>query len=100
MLPGGKGGTWRPPYWRPTSWAAAVVVADALCCWFEAPPELAARWSHLPAWDQMLTRALIYRIATDEAAIGPTVWTPNRIAAYQPVVDLAIAHSQHDQLRA
>jgi hypothetical protein len=45
-----------PSYWRPASWAAAVVVADALC-WFGAPPGLAARWSHLPAWGQMLIRA-------------------------------------------
>ena len=81
-----------PPYWRPASWAAAVVVADALC-WFGAAPTLAARWSHLPDWGQMLLRALIFRIATDEAAIGPTGWTPHRIAAYRPVVDLAVAHS-------
>lgn len=82
-----------PPYWRPASWAAAVAVVDALC-WFGASPELAARWSHLPAWGQMLIRALIYRIVTDEGAIGPNAWTPDRSAAYRPVVELAIAHAE------
>ena len=59
-----------PAYWRPASWALAVAVADALC-WYGATPDLAARWSHQPAWGQMLVRALIYRIATHEAALGP-----------------------------
>jgi uncharacterized protein (TIGR02569 family) len=77
-----------PPYWRPASWASAVAVADALC-WYQATPDLAARWSHLPAWGQMLIRALIYRIATHDKASGTTGWTTGQIAAYQPVIDLA-----------
>ena len=78
-----------PAYWRPASWAYAVAVTDALC-WYQAPPQLAARWSHLPSWGQMLVRALIYRIATDDAALGPAGWTPERTRAYRPVIDLAI----------
>ncbi|WP_433169390.1 TIGR02569 family protein [Kribbella sp. CA-247076] len=74
-------------YWRPPAWAAAVAVVDALC-WYDAKPELVTRWSHLPDWDQMLVRALIYRITTDEAAAGESVWTPRHRAAYEPVVDL------------
>ena len=38
----------------------------------------------------MLIRALIYRIATDEVASGPICWTPARLDAYQPAVDLAV----------
>jgi uncharacterized protein (TIGR02569 family) len=83
-----------PAYWRPTSWASAVTVADALC-WYGASPELATRWSHLPAWGQMLIRALIYRIATREATFGPSGWTPDQIQAYQPVIDLAVTYADH-----
>lgn len=83
-----------PAYWRPTSWASAVAVADALC-WYEASPDLAARWSHLPEWGQMLVRALIYRIATHEAAFGPAGWTPDQIGAYRPVIDLAVNYADN-----
>ncbi|MFC0623625.1 TIGR02569 family protein [Kribbella deserti] len=81
-----------PVYWRPASWALAVAVADALC-WYDATPDLAARWTHLPAWGQMLIRALVYRIATDEAASGPTCWTPARLAAYRPAITTALTHA-------
>jgi len=77
-----------PPYWRPVSWASAVAVADALC-WYDATPELPARWSHLAEWGQMLVRALIYRITTHDKAAGPAGWTPGQIATYRPVIDLA-----------
>lgn len=59
-----------PVYWRPASWASAVAVADALC-WYDARPELLARWSHLPVWGQMLVRALIYRIVTHDEMLEP-----------------------------
>ncbi|MEU4396199.1 TIGR02569 family protein [Kribbella sp. NPDC023855] len=78
-----------PVYWRPPTWALAIAVVDALC-WYDATPGLAERWAHLPAWGQMLIRALIYRIATDEAASGPSCWTTSRLNAYQPAVDLAV----------
>jgi uncharacterized protein (TIGR02569 family) len=77
-----------PTYWRPATWASAVAVADALC-WYQALPDLPARWSHLPEWGQMLVRALIYRIATHDKALGPAGWTPDQIGAYRPVIDLA-----------
>jgi uncharacterized protein (TIGR02569 family) len=79
-----------PAYWRPTSWASAVAVADALC-WYDAQPDLIARWSHLPRWGQMLVRALIYRIVTHDKVFGPTGWTPEQVNAYRPVIELAIA---------
>ena len=82
-----------PVYWRPPSWAAAVAVVDALC-WYDAKPELAARWSYLPEWGQMLIRALIYRIATDDAAHGQSIWTPAHRNAYQPVIDLALTYTR------
>jgi uncharacterized protein (TIGR02569 family) len=50
------------PYWRPASWAAGVVVVDALA-WGEADDGLIERWDALPEWPQMLLRALIFRLA-------------------------------------
>lgn len=82
-----------PVYWRPPSWAYAVAVADALC-WYGASPALARRWEHLPGWGQMLVRALIYRIATDGALTGAAAWTPEHLAAYRPVVALAVAYAR------
>jgi uncharacterized protein (TIGR02569 family) len=50
------------PYWRPASWAAGVVVVDALA-WGEADDGLIERWEALPEWPQMLLRALMFRLA-------------------------------------
>ena len=77
-----------PAYWRPPGWAAAVVVVDALC-WHGAPAQVVDRWDHLPAWDQMLIRALIYRIATWPAAR----WVEPPEDAYRPVVDVVLAYA-------
>jgi uncharacterized protein (TIGR02569 family) len=81
-----------PVYWRPPSWASAVAVADALC-WYGAEPGLAARWAHLPEWGQMLIRALIYRMATDDLAGGAATWTEARRSAYAPVIELALSYA-------
>jgi hypothetical protein len=66
------------PYWRPTAFASAIVVADALV-WEGAPDELA------DAVDpQYLLRALIYRAVTSMVAgteWRPTVALARRIAA-------------------
>ncbi|GAA0586077.1 TIGR02569 family protein [Kribbella sandramycini] len=77
-------------YCRPTGWASAVVVVDALC-WYDARPELIERWRQVPEWGQMLIRALIYRMATDEAVGGAAMWTPEHRKVYAPVIELAIA---------
>jgi uncharacterized protein (TIGR02569 family) len=79
-----------PVYWRPPSWAAAVAVVDALC-WYDGKPDLAARWAYLPEWGQMLIRALIYRMTTEDAA---HTWTQAHHDAYQPVVELALRYTR------
>lgn len=76
-----------PVYYRPASWAAAVVVIDALC-WYAASADLLDRWSGLPEWSQMLVRALIYRLATDDALSGSHGPSPDTLEAYQRVIDL------------
>lgn len=50
------------PYWRPVSWAAGVIVVDALS-WGGADDALLWRWDDLPDWPQMLLRAVMFRLA-------------------------------------
>lgn len=50
------------PFWRPASWAAAVVVVDAVA-WGGASLDLVEQWHHLPEWHQMVRRALLFRLA-------------------------------------
>ena len=50
------------PYWRPASWAAGVIIVDALS-WGDADDGLVERWDALPEWPQMLLRALMFRLA-------------------------------------
>jgi len=50
------------PYWRPASWAAAVIAVDALS-WGGASTDLLGEWNELPEWPQMLRRALLFRLA-------------------------------------
>ena len=52
------------PYWRPTAFAAAVVVGDALA-WEGADESLLGAVAHIAAFPQFLLRALIYRIVVD-----------------------------------
>jgi uncharacterized protein (TIGR02569 family) len=69
------------PYWRPTVWASAVTVLDAMV-WHGFDVALARRWQHLPEWGQMLLRAAIYRLGTWDAA----GWAGEPEDAYRPVV--------------
>ncbi|WP_246039643.1 TIGR02569 family protein [Glycomyces buryatensis] len=77
------------PYWRPTSWAAAVAVVDALC-WHGADEALIQAWSSLEHWAQMLLRALLFRMITDleSSRARGKVWQPH--PAYTPVVKLVL----------
>ena len=52
------------PYWRPTAFATAVVVGDALA-WEGADESLLDAVAHVDEFPQYLLRALIYRIVVD-----------------------------------
>ncbi|MDP9317740.1 MAG: TIGR02569 family protein [Actinomycetota bacterium] len=52
-----------PPYWRPAGWSLAVAAVDGVC-WDGAPPSIFDDWADVEEWDQMLLRALVYRVAT------------------------------------
>lgn len=77
------------PYWRPRSWAVAVAVVDAMC-WHGADETLLDRWSNVEAWPQMLLRALLSRMLTDQEAAhsGGRQWEPH--PAYTPVAEALI----------
>lgn len=75
------------PYWRPTAYASAIVVADALV-WEGAEPRILDAVSHLEDFGQHLIRALIFRavsgwiMTSDAPAAGPG-------GPWAPAVDLA-----------
>ena len=79
-------------YFRPALWAQAIAVVDALT-WYDAPRELVRRRSDRDDWGQMLIRALIYRIATNEGCHQRGRPVRERPENYQPVVDLVLQHT-------
>ncbi|MEP9394140.1 MULTISPECIES: TIGR02569 family protein [Gordonia] len=72
------------PYWRPASWAAAVVVVDSLA-WGGADDELVQRWSDEPEWPQMMLRATMFRLAVH--ALHPRS-TAGALPGLKRVVDI------------
>ncbi|WP_447035879.1 aminoglycoside phosphotransferase [Streptomyces sp. DSM 118878] len=59
------------PYWRPPVFAEAIVVADGLL-WFDLPSGLLTGGSDHPDWQQMLIRALIFRLVAHSEHVGPS----------------------------
>ncbi|MFE3148843.1 hypothetical protein ACFXJ6_19675 [Streptomyces sp. NPDC059218] len=67
------------PYWRPPVFAEAIVVADGLL-WFDPPADLLTAGSDHPDWQQMLIRALIFRLVAYSEITG----TPGQAGAGEP----------------
>ncbi|ATL33064.1 phosphotransferase [Streptomyces formicae] len=57
------------PYWRPPEFADAVVVVDGLL-WFDPPPHLVTSAGDAPDWQQLLIRALIFRLVAQSGLAG------------------------------
>jgi uncharacterized protein (TIGR02569 family) len=76
-------------YFRPALWAQAIVVVDALT-WCGADRDLVGLRGDHPAWSQMLIRALIYRIATNEGCRQHGHPVREHRENYQPIVDLVL----------
>jgi uncharacterized protein (TIGR02569 family) len=57
------------PYWRPTPYAAAIIVGDALT-WEGADATLLDAVAHIDDLDQYLLRALIFRVVIDRIFRG------------------------------
>lgn len=63
------------PAWRPTGWSVALLVVDAVA-WANAEDGLLDRWSHLQDFDQLLLRAVLFRLFAHAAVPGtlPQAW--------------------------
>jgi len=73
-----------PPSWRPAGFGAAVAAIDAVC-WHGVPvAQLDALGADVAEWDQLLVRALAFRIATLHL-LG--AWDAAAAARHSPVVD-------------
>jgi len=81
-----------PVYFRPALWPQAIAVVDALT-WCGARAEMVGARGDQPGWRQMLIRALIYRIATNEGCRRHGRLVRERAEDYQPVVDLVLSRS-------
>ncbi|MEJ6549467.1 TIGR02569 family protein [Corynebacterium sp. USCH3] len=57
------------PAWRPAAWSVALLVVDAVA-WANAEDGLLDRWAHLPEFDQLLLRAVMFRLFAHAAVPG------------------------------
>ncbi|KAB3522996.1 TIGR02569 family protein [Corynebacterium sp. zg254] len=49
------------PTFRPYAWSVALLAVDSIA-WASAPDALLDRWAHLEDFDQLLVRAVVYRL--------------------------------------
>jgi hypothetical protein len=77
------------PYWRPTAFASAIVVADALV-WEGADESILNAVAHVEDFGQCLLRALIYRTVTDRLFRSHEPIRPDDADPYLPAVELAL----------
>ena len=78
------------PLRRPAGLPLAVVAVDALM-WHGARPEVLDRLADEPELDQLLARALVYRLVTDIVLRSGTDGIDSAGQAGQPVTDLVLA---------
>jgi hypothetical protein len=82
-----------PPYFRPAGTATAIAATDAVT-FRDAPLSLLDAWATGPDWDQLLVRALLYRLgptgvfARRNRLMGSLVTHVERVT---PVVDAVLA---------
>jgi uncharacterized protein (TIGR02569 family) len=71
------------PYWRPAGLGAAIAVVDAVC-WHGAPVESVPAWGQgVAEWEQLLLRALAFRMATFHL-LG--MWNPALAERHAPAM--------------
>ncbi|MGO1948260.1 MAG: TIGR02569 family protein [Mycobacteriaceae bacterium] len=75
------------PAWRPTGWSVALLVVDAIA-WANAEDGLLDRWSHLRDFDQLLLRAVMYRLFAHAVV---TDSNPQALAGISRVSDVVSA---------
>jgi uncharacterized protein (TIGR02569 family) len=78
------------PLERPASLPLAIVAVDALQ-WRGARPEVLGQFADEPDFDQLLARALVYRLVTEIVMRAGTGGIETVARAGQPVTDLVLA---------
>lgn len=78
------------PYWRPAGYSLAVAAVDILT-WSDAPPTILDILAGEPEIDQLLVRAMLFRLVTESIsrADPQTRQTVRRIS--EPIVDLVLS---------
>lgn len=75
-------------YWRPAGYSAALVVGDALA-WEGADESIVELLGHTPEWEQLLLRAVAFRIVVNDLAQQAEPWRTDVTEHYRPPADLA-----------
>lgn len=79
------------PYWRPAGLGAAIAVVDAVC-WQNASIELLPLVGRdIPEWEQLLVRALTFRMTTLHLL---NAWDLQRAERHAPVLDAVASLAQ------
>lgn len=73
-------------YWRPVGYSAALVVGDALA-WEGADPSIIESLESFPEWQQMLLRAVMFRMVVNELPRRAEPWRNDLTEHYRPLVD-------------
>lgn len=75
------------PAWRPAPWSVALLAVDTMS-WGNAPDAIIERWAHLPDFEQLLVRAILYRLLVH--AVLPTT-QPEALPGLLRVADVIAA---------
>ncbi len=76
-------------YWRPRGYSAALIVGDALA-WEGAAPSIVDLIAHIPQWQQLLLRAVAFRVIVSELARRAEPWRNDLSDHYRPLVELTL----------
>lgn len=77
-------------YWRPVGYSAALVAGDALT-WEGASPDILKLIDHFEQWQQLLLRAVLFRILVHELARRVEPWRADLSHEYRTVVELVLS---------
>lgn len=84
-----------PPYHRPAAFAKAIAVTDAVT-FDDVPLRVLDQWADGPDWQQLLIRALLYRVGTSAALSVESGLTGGLLADVErvaPVIDAVLART-------
>jgi uncharacterized protein (TIGR02569 family) len=74
------------PYWHPADFAIAMLIADGIA-WSRAPLNLLAHVSSWPEMNQLLVRAILFRLYVGYLFRGGIPAAERRASAYAPVIE-------------